>query len=213
MGTIVTARRLLWLVPSLLYLGFWFWYTGGGKLSEEEVAHYLEIFQERGVGAEQLAVIKTFMEEDTGRQFFMLNAIDMADAPVLPEGAAEGSAAQELMAHYMEYMYPSLFARACHPIFAGGAIAPAMDLVNAEGMEVWDTAALMRYRTRRDMLEISTNPVFSGRHDYKLAALDKTIAYPAEALIHLGDPRLLLFLMIGLVTALLDILLFGRRKH
>ena len=86
----------------------------------------------------------------------------------------------------------------------GSAISPAIDLVNADGMENWDSAAIFRYRTRRDMLEIATNPAFSERHDYKLAALDKTIAFPIETKINFGDPRLLLGLLLVAVTSLLN---------
>ena len=199
-------------MPTVFYVAFSVWYTGGGKLSEKEIAHYLEAFEASGLPPDRMARLKTFMEEDTGKQFFMLNAIDMAEDPVLPDGAPEGSKAGDLMNHYMEYMYPALFSRACHPIFFGQAVAPAMDLVNAEGMEVWDNAAIFRYRTRRDMLEIATNPAFDERHDYKLAALDKTIAYPNEATIYMSDPRFLLFLILGLVTAMADIMIFGRRR-
>jgi hypothetical protein len=37
------------------------------------------------------------------------------------------------MAHYMEYMWPALFSRASHPVFAGQAVAQTMDLVGLEG--------------------------------------------------------------------------------
>ena len=212
MGNVMTKRRWLWLVPVVFYAAFCFWYTGGGKLSQKEVAHFLELFERQGMATERLARLEAFMEADTGKQFFMLNAIDMAENPILPKGAKDGSSAGDLMNHYMEYMFPALFARACHPVFFGSAIAPAMDIVNAEGMEVWDSAALFRYRTRRDMLEIASNPAFDERHDYKFAALDKTIAYPTEATLYYADPRVMLFLILGLITALLDIVLFGRRK-
>ena len=63
----------------------------------------------------------------------------------------------------------------------------------------WYTGALVRYRSRRDLLEIVTDPEFRGRHHFKVAALDKTIAYPIETPFYPGDPRLLL----GLIAALL----------
>jgi len=42
-----------------------------------------------------------------------------------------------------------------------------------------------------------------GEHEYKVAALEKTIAFPAEPDLYLGDPRMILglfLLIIGLVA-------------
>lgn len=58
----------------------------------------------------------------------------------------------------------------------------------------------MRYRSRRDLMDILSNPAFAGRHEFKVAAIEKTIAFPLDPWFQLGDPRLvlaLLFLVIG----------------
>ncbi len=78
-----------------------------------------------------------------------------------------------------------------------------MDLVGIENAEVWETAALFRYKSRRTFLRnsYSSRDVYS-KHKYKIAALEKTIAFPVENQLYLGDPRLLLgfiFLIIGLL--------------
>ena len=62
----------------------------------------------------------------------------------------------------------------------------------------------MRYRSRRTLIDIVGNPEFYERHDFKLAGLEKTIAYPIEPRIHLGDLRLLLGLFLLATTALID---------
>jgi len=79
----------------------------------------------------------------------------------------------------------------------------SMDLVGIENAEVWETAALFRYKSRRAFLEIVTHPHMNSKHKYKIAALEKTIAFPVETQLYLGDPRLLLgliFLIIGLLV-------------
>ena len=97
----------------------------------------------------------------------------------------------------------SLFARASHPVIAGDAIFTAMDIVGIEGAESWDSAGLVRYRSKRDLLEIASNPAFGEKHDYKVAALEKTIAFPITTRMNLGDPRLILGLLtiIGVLLA------------
>ena len=49
------------------------------------------------------------------------------------------------MSHYMEFMLPELFSRACHPVFIGRVLADALDLTGIENAESWDQAALFRY--------------------------------------------------------------------
>jgi len=54
------------------------------------------------------------------------------------------------------------------------------------------------------MMEITTNPAFSGRHDFKTASLEKTIAYPIEDALTLTDPRVLLFFVLLSVAGVLN---------
>ena len=79
-----------------------------------------------------------------------------------PKFHLDGTLAEEssdvLMNEYMEHMYGELFKRASHPAYFGGAINDSMDLVGIENAEVWETAALFRYKSRRSFLEIVTHP-------------------------------------------------------
>lgn len=140
----------------------------------------------------------------------MVNVLDMAENPPSVAGAEPGESAQSLLGRYMEYMYPALLARACHPVYAGSAVSPALDLVGLPGAESWTQGALMRYRSRRDLVEIATNPVFAERHKFKLAALDKTVAFPVENQLYLSDLRFLLALLLFSLCSLIDMLIWRR---
>ena len=201
-------RTYLWLAALAIAVLFSFWYTNtGGALTEEEIALYLYRQAEAGADAEQIGRLRQFMEADNGRQFIMVNILDMNETPAVVEGAAADATADDLLGHYMEFMFPELLSRACHPIYMGEAIFSAMDIAGIENAETWDRAALMRYRSRRDLMEIATNPEFQGRHDFKVAALTKTIAFPVENALYYSDPRLLLTLLVVAICGLLDMLL------
>tara|TARA_Y100000590_G_scaffold13014_3_gene15828 strand:+ start:2209 stop:2838 length:630 start_codon:yes stop_codon:yes gene_type:complete len=191
----------IWIGIVVIYAGFFFWYTDiGGKLDEEEIEFFLEKIEENAsansVDLIQISFIKRFMEEDTGRQFLMVNNIDMDEDPEDVEGAEPGESAESLLDRYMEHMYSQLLKRACHPIFAGYAIHPSMDIVGIEGAEIWDQAALMRYKSRRAFMEVVTHPNMLSKHEFKVAALEKTVAYPVETILYPSDPRFLLALML-----------------
>lgn len=209
----MTARQKLWLAPALLYAAFAIWYTDfGGPISDEEVDQYVATMIENGSDPEVIAFIEAFARQDSGRQFLMVNNIDMNENPGDVEGAEPGEDAQSLMARYMEHMFPALLARASHPVMMGNAVYPAMDVVGIEGAEVWDQGAVFRYRSRRTFLDIVSNPDFGGKHHFKTAALEKTIAFPIETSLYLSDLRLLLGLVLLTITALLDALWLSRRS-
>ena len=198
----MTRTRWIWLSLIALYGAFFSWYTSfGGPLTDEEISTYMTMLEDRQPtpSPERLAMMRKFMEEDTGDDFVMINVIDMYDTPLQIEGVEPGESSNEVLAKYMAYMIPALFARACHPVIYGQAAAEAMDVMNAEGMEHWTTGAGMRYRSRRDVLEISSNPAFAGSHEFKIAAMAKTIAFPIDPWLQLGDPRLVLALLLGVI--------------
>lgn len=209
----INRRALLWLLPATAYLAFCFWYTDlAGPLTPAEIETYAGRLAHSGAAPDRIERMRTFMRADSGRQLLMVNVLDMAQTPNLPPGAPPDATAEDLLDHYMEHMYPALFARACHPVFVGDAVYDALDIVGIDGAQHWTRAALMRYRSRRDLMEIATDPAFSGRHAFKIAALEKTIAFPVEPVLYPSDARLLLFVLLLAVVAAADVAIYGRRR-
>lgn len=208
----MSNRIKLWSFSVLLYAVFVYWYTDfGGPLSDEEVDDFVTTLSDRGGNPDTIAYLEKFLRNDSGRQFLMINALDMNDNPPDVEGAAPGESADQLMGRYMEHMIPELLQRACHPVIMGEAVHTVIDILGIEGAEQWTGAAVFRYRSRRSFMEIVSNPAIRGKHEFKLAALEKTIAYPIETSVYLGDLRQLLGLFLLAVTALLDALLLSRK--
>ena len=211
-----------WLILGAVYIGFFFWYTDmGGKLSQEEIQIFIKKHEQNiindGVSPDseefqfRIDFLKKFMEEDNGKQFIMVNNIEMNKNPGDVVCANPGESADQLMSRYMEYMWPNLLKRASHPIFMSNAVYQSMDLVGIEGAETWDQAALMRYKSRRTMMEIVTNPNMMNRHDFKIAALQKTIAYPVEPFGFYSDMRLIFGMLIAIVGLSIRLFLTSKR--
>lgn len=211
-----------WLILGAVYIGFFFWYTDmGGKLSQEEIQIFIKKHEQNiindGVSPDseefqlRIDLLKKFMEEDNGKQFIMVNNIEMNKNPGDVVGANPGESADQLMSRYMEYMWPNLLKRASHPIFMSNAVYQSMDLVGIEGAETWDQAALMRYKSRRTMMEIVTNPNMMNRHGFKIAALQKTIAYPVEPFGFYSDMRLIFGMLIAIVGLSIRLFLTSKR--
>ena len=200
----------IWASLFIVYGLFFTWYTDfGGKLSDDEIKFYYSKFESnalkdgRVLEPRIIKLLQKFMEEDSGKQFLMVNVIDMSENPIFPDGTVSEESSDNLMNEYMEHMYGEILKRASHPAFIGSAVNSSMDLVGIKNAEVWETAALFRYKSRRAFLEIVTHPDMNSKHKYKIAALEKTIAFPVETQFYLGDLRLLLgliFLIIGLLA-------------
>lgn len=198
---------LAWAVPAGVWLLFTWWYSNtAGPLSELEVDAYMAVMEERGTDPERSDTLRRFLQNDTGDDFAMLNIIELsANVPAL-EGLPAGATADDALAVYMAHMWPALLSRASHPVMFGTAATDAVDVWGIDGAKAWSQGALFRYRSRRDMMEIATNPEFSGPHEFKVASMNKTIAVPLDPWVYAGDPRLLLGLF-----ALIFALVFGRR--
>jgi len=197
----MSGRTLIWVIPTFLYVAFFAWYTNlAGPLDADEISHYLRRFEEAELAPERIAMLRRFMQEDTGDDFYVVNALDLRAEPERVGEVEPGETSEEVMERYMAHMYPELFRRACHPAIYGLAVGPALDLAGIEGAEEWTAAAMVRYRSRRDLLDIATNPAFRANHIYKLAALDKTIAYPIEPVINLAEPRFLVALILLVIS-------------
>jgi hypothetical protein len=206
----MSLPSIVWSVLLVLYLTFFGWYTSfAGPLSSDEIEHYVSRMREGGRSEARIAEIRSFLEGDTGDDFVMVNVIEMRDVPSQVEGVEPGETSQQVLDKYMEYMLPALLRRACHPVLFGQAAATSLDVWGIEGAERWTTAGMMRYRSRRDMLEIASNPQFGGRHEFKLAAMHKTLAFPIDPWVQLGDPRL----MLGLTSLVVGLLVHGFEGH
>jgi hypothetical protein len=197
-SSLVRATQVL---LALLYVAFFAWYTSwGGPLEPAEIGHYAERMRERGRSPEEIAQLLAFLEADTGDDFVMVNLIEMREPPTRVPGVGPDETAQQVLDRYMAFMWPELLRRACHPVLMGQAAAPALDVWGIEDAEQWSVAGVMRYRSRRDLMEIATNPGFAGPHEFKIAAMRKTLAFPADPWLQLGDPRLLLGLVFAVIA-------------
>ena len=148
------------------------------------------------------------MRSDTGDDFAMLNALDLRDEPLQVGDVAPGESSSDVMARYTSPFFSTALPNAAHPVLLGTAAARAVDVWGIKGADVWDQGGVVRYRSRRDVMrQIETiagrarHAEGEGIHAYKIAALEKTIAYPMDPWFQLGDPRLvlgLIFLVLGL---------------
>jgi hypothetical protein len=102
---------------------------------------------------------------------------------------------------------------AAHPVLLGEAANSAMDVWGIEGATSWTGGGLVRYRSRRDLMEQVVHMSNEHIHQFKIAALEKTIAFPLDPWFQLGDPRFVLALMLAIVGLCVHLVTTKRVLH
>lgn len=185
-----------------LYALFWSWYVGfGRRVSPELVEQVTQLMdQEGGAWASEThrKNVRKLLETDDGKDFVMVNLL------------AIKSPKREsliLLDKYAKVFLGSLLKRGGHPIAQARAASGKIEFLNVPETEEWDVAMLVRYRSRSDFAEMVLETAGSEHHGYKLAALDRTVAFPASPWFVLGGPKLLVALVLALSACLLHIAL------
>lgn len=189
---------IIWSTAAVLYALFWLWYVGlGRKITPAEIDDTMKLLQSKGNPSEQkLATLRRFFEEDDGKDFVMVNLLELKQ-PV-------GESRQKLTA-YQKVFLGNLLKRAGHPVFIASIAGGKVENVGCDG-DNWTAAGMVRYRSRRDLMEVLPDTVGSDHHALKLEALERTFAYPATPWTITGGPKIVMPLALALLAALTHLL-------
>jgi hypothetical protein len=184
----------IWGLAALAYGLFLLWYVGlGGKLGADEIERACANVRSIDPGRE--ALMRRVFETDDGREFFMVNLLQLHRLP-------SGATAVDVLLKYQKPFMAEMIKRAGHPIAMCRAASPAVECWGLDNAEDWDAAVLVRYRSRRDLAAILATPMFRTQHPFKLEAVRKTFAFVGDpARIIVGGPKLVVPLVL-LVLAL-----------
>jgi len=206
----------LWLTAALLCLAFFAWYENWrGPLTPEEIEAYMGRFADNAESQTNQqtdpAVLHAFLDGDDGGEFFMLNLVRLRSRPVPDPVTGEKKSAPELMEGYTKKFFKELGKRAGHPAIMAGVKGGHIDSWGTAENPGWTNMGYMRYRSRRDLMELATDPQFEGGHIYKLAAIPSTFSVPTKPQFSaLAGPRVWVPMTLTLLAALasMGVLLF-----
>ncbi len=208
---------IIWATGALLYASFLVWYGGWqGPLSRTEIDGFMKAVEQIELYKDNDLIksrMRAFLEADDGKEFFMVNLLRYRTAPQPFDGMKPGESAREVMQRYSGAFMPSILGRAGWMVSGGRSASPDLERWGVEPDAEWEVYGLIRYRSRRDLAEIISNPAFDSVHPYKFAAIEATRAFPvAPAIVVLG-PKLVvgLVILVLVLTAQLISNWFARR--
>ncbi len=202
----------IWIGALVLYGIFELWYGNwSGPLSREEIDDHMAQIQAGAadLDPERLATVRRILEADDGREFFMLNLIRFPSEPVTDPKTGEPRSGAAVLREYTGKFIPALLRRAGHPVFVGRAAGGYVEHWGVEPDPGWSMTGVIRYRSRRDMIELVADPAFAPAHAFKIAALSHTLAFPVAPGFSALGPRIWLALLLGFLAALGHLLLGG----
>ncbi|MCP4751876.1 MAG: hypothetical protein GY866_13355 [Proteobacteria bacterium] len=211
----IPKTGFIWLGAVLLYVGFHLWHNGlGTPLSDSEVDDYVRQWKtiHPGVEPEQLQAFRAFLEEDDGEELVMFNAMKLYDKPRPVPDLPGNETSMEVLNRYNRFVMPYLFKRGGHPILVGNTVMDAQEVWGIENAGKWSMGGLIRYRSRRDMVEMVVNPEFRRVHPYKKAAMEKTIAFPVRPALVVGSIDAMVALFLFAAASFVHLVICIRRQ-
>jgi hypothetical protein len=203
--------RWPWIASFALYAAFFLWYESlRGPLTPDEIDGYVAKLGTPDRDPAQLATLRAFLEADDGDEFFMVNLIRMNEGDVVDPASGERRPAARVLERYTGPYMRALFWRAGHVAFGGRAAARYVEQWGVEADPGWSFAGIVRYRSRRDLAELVTDPAFEPAHVFKLAAMSNTLAFPVAPAYQLFGPQVGVALALALVAALGHLALSAR---
>lgn len=200
----------IWLGAAGLYAAFRLWYDGWrAPLRPEEVERTLAALAGTPSGElNDLEALRRFLAEDDGREFTMLNLVRIAPGEVPHPKTGAPTPARKLMREYIGGFLPTLLRTGGHPALQARKIGPYVDAWNAAPDPGWTFVGMVRYRSRRDLAKLVTDPRFTAAHPFKAAAIPVTFSFPtAIGPAFLLGPRVSVALVLALTAALLQLAL------
>ncbi|MBA4160804.1 MAG: hypothetical protein C0515_01705 [Novosphingobium sp.] len=201
----------IWGSAVALYVLFRLWYDSWrGPLTKAEIDAFFEEVHSKYGGGNDPAVLRAFLEADDGKEFVMLNLVKIEDGMVNDPDTGEQVPGRTMMRRYSDPFVRALLGRGGHPVMVGRKVGPYVDAWNVEADPGWSIFALMRYRSRRDLIAMVANPLFAKVHPYKLLGIPTTFSFPTqrEVSVYMG-PRVWVALVLALGAALVQLALRG----
>jgi len=110
-------------------------------------------------------------------------------------------------ATYSALMLPLLLKHGNLPVFGSDVMGTFLE---AQGGEEWDYVAMVRYRSRRDMLQMAVEISGNNADIHKWAAIEKTQVFPVKPALNLIFIRFFIAVLLAggawLVLGLLSVL-------
>jgi hypothetical protein len=142
-------------------------------------------------------------KNDDGREYYMVNLLKFRKKALYPDGSSFGDDPLAANDRYNRAIVPLLLKRGGHPVFLGQVQGR---FIHPEENDDWDQVAMVRYRSRRDMMKMAAEIAGLGVDIHKWAALEKTQVFPVKPIVSLSFVRATVAMLLFNVAVFVNLL-------
>lgn len=185
-----------------LYLMFLFWHYRW--LSKPLTKAEIDRLSARGgyddMSAAEKDNFRRFMEADDGKPFYMVNLMRYREKALYPDGEfPDVKTGEEAASLYNRAVIKELVKRGSYPVFYSRKMANLIS--DSDGTDFFEHVGVVRYRSRRDLLNMVESPAYMESIKHKWASLEKTVALPTRKVMMIDPAVIVTFVMIILWLA------------
>ena len=198
----------IWVVALALYFVFRLWYDNWrGPLSPQEVNDFMN--QVSGLKMSEYSDpkdLRAFLEADDGKEFVMVNLVRVHTGELAHPHTGKPTKGIDLLREYGNSFVKVLVRHGGHPVLVMRKVGGYIDSWNTPPDPGWHVAGSMRYRSRRDMMQLALDPSVRDVHILKTAATATTFSFPSQVVLGLAiRPRVWVALLLTLSAALVHL--------
>lgn len=198
----------IWVVALALYIVFRLWYDNWrGPLSPQEVNDFMN--QVSGLKMSEYSDpkdLRAFLEADDGKEFVMVNLVRVHTGELAHPHTGKATKGIDLLREYGNSFVKVLVRHGGHPVLVMRKVGGYIDSWNTPPDPGWHVAGSMRYRSRRDMMQLALDPSVRDVHILKTAATATTFSFPSQVVLGLAiRPRVWVALLLTLSAALVHL--------
>ena len=195
-------------VAAMTLLAFMYWYQWSARtLTPSEIDDYMTTIeaQSQVPGARHdLPALRKFLKDDDGKPVNTVNLYKFHKAADYPEDSGFTGTGEEAYDRFSSVMISLMTKRGSHPIYASSWA----DEANSE----WDRIVIVRYRSRRDLVDLFATDAFAEASLHKWASLRDHDRMLVQA-VHIPDGRyiaMLIALVLGVAVYAFGRILLNR---
>jgi len=170
------------LIPIGIIIVFMRWYQWGAQtLSLSDVDAYMAVIeaQTQKPGAKHdLPALRKFLSEDDGKPVYTVNLYKFHNAAEYPEASGFSGTGEQAYARFSNVMISLMAKRGSHPVYGSNWV----DQASSD----WDRIVIVRYRSRRDLVDLFATDDFADASLHKWASLREHERMLVQAL-HIPD--------------------------
>lgn len=181
-------------IPLLVASALMYWYQwSSSALLPSDVDRYMTLIEaqtQNPGGRHDLSTLREFLSEDDGDPVYTVNLYDFHDIADYPEGSRFDGTGAEAYNRFSDAMIPLMTKRGSHPVYGSNW----SDQANSN----WDRIVIVRYRSRRDLVDLFATKQFADASLHKWASLRDHERMLVHA-IHIPDAKIVIVLIAILI--------------